>query len=475
MLLTLTTTHQPASDLGYLVHKNPARVQELELTFGTAHIVWPEVSEERATVALLVEVDPIGLVRGREHGPEAGPLAQYVNDRPYVASSLLSVALARAFGTAMSGRSKDRPELAQQAIPLQVRLSVLPCRGGEVYLRRLFEPLGYVVQAERLPRDEVMSELGESHLYRVELRITARLSEVLRHLYVLVPVLDDDKHYWVGSDEVDKLLAKGEGWLDQHPERDSIALRFLRRRHSLARQALKALVPDAPDADEEAGDSAEQGAGSEELRGEAALEKPMTLNARRLGLVTETLLATGATRVLDLGCGEGRLLERLLQKRQFTEVVGVDVSIACLDRAEARLTHDRRPTSWQGRLKLMQGSLTYRDRRLDGFDAAALIEVIEHLEPERLDALELALFAGSRPAHIVVTTPNAEYNVLFPSLQPGRFRHGDHRFEWDRATFAAWCARVAAAHGYEVQLAPIGDEHPEHGAPTQMGVFTRCR
>ena len=462
MLLTISTTHVPATDLGHLLHKNPARVQEVELAFGRAHILWPEATEARATMALILDVDPIALVRGKADSPEAGPLAQYVNDRPYVASSLLSVALSRVLGSALNGRSRERPELAQQAIPLEFSLSVLPCRGGEPLLRRLFEPLGYSVEVEQLARDPIKLDLGERHLYRVRLAITARLTEALRHLYVLVPVLDDDKHYWVGEDEVEKLLAKGEGWLTDHPERELIAQRYLKRGRGLARQALAALVPEAPMEEEEA------------ASGEVAWEERLSLNSRRLGAVTDALLATGAARVLDLGCGEGHLLERLLQKRQFTEVVGMDVSPTALDRAEARLTHSRRPVSWQPRLKLLQGSLSYRDRRLDGFDAAAVVEVIEHLDPDRLEALERSLFAGSRPGHVVITTPNAEYNALYEGMSAGQMRHPDHRFEWDRATFAAWCARVAEAHGYELLLAPIGDEHPELGPPTQMALFTRA-
>ena len=146
MLLTLTTTHSPATDLGYLLYKNPARPQAFELTFGTAHVFYPEANAERCTAALLLEVDPIGLVRNRR-GPsgEGFSLEQYVNDRPYVASSFLSVAIAQVFGSALSGISRERPELCQMPIPLTATLSVLPCRGGEVFLRKLFEPLGYAM------------------------------------------------------------------------------------------------------------------------------------------------------------------------------------------------------------------------------------------------------------------------------------------------------------------------------------------
>jgi hypothetical protein len=212
MLLTITTTRPPATDLSYLLHKNPQRSQSFDLAFGQAHVFYPEAAPDRCTAALLLDVDPVGLVRGRQ--ASAGPaLDQYVNDRPYVASSFLSVAVAQVFGSALAGRSKERPELADSPLPLKARLAVLRCRGGERVLRRLFEPLGYAVAAAGRALDEAFPDWGESPYFTVTLDGHCRLRDLLAHLYVLIPVLDDDKHYWVGADEVDKLLRHGEGWL----------------------------------------------------------------------------------------------------------------------------------------------------------------------------------------------------------------------------------------------------------------------
>src|SRR5947208_2369963 len=198
MLLTITTTHRPATDIGYLLGKNPNRIQSFPVACGQVHVFYPIAEEEKCTAALLLDIDPIGLVRGRRSSSgDAGLLGQYVNDRPYVASSFLSVAIASVYGSAMKGYSKDRAELAETAIPLTAEIPVVPCRGGESFLRGLFEPLGYRVTCSRLPLDNRFPEWGESSYFSVALSSECRLKDLLTHLYVLLPVLDNDKHYWV--------------------------------------------------------------------------------------------------------------------------------------------------------------------------------------------------------------------------------------------------------------------------------------
>jgi 3' terminal RNA ribose 2'-O-methyltransferase Hen1 len=461
MLLAITTTHEPATDLGYLLHKNPARMQSFELSFGHAHVVYPEATEARCTAALVVNIDPIGLVRRKEG---TVPLEQYVNDRPYVASSFLSVAISQVFGTAMTGRSRDRQELADTQIPLEATIAVLPCRGGEPLLRRLFEPLGYVVDAQRHVLDPAFPEWGDSRYFTVTLTATKRVADLLRHIYVLVPVLDDSKHYWVGDAEVEKLLSKGEDWLAAHPERELIARRYLRHRDSLARAALARLVAEDLSHPEEAAQSRDAE--------EEVVEERIGLNELRLGTVSAALRASGASRVVDLGCGEGRLLRLLLRERAFDELLGMDVSIRSLEIARERLNLDRMPANQRERIRLIHGSLMYRDQRIAGYDAAAVVEVIEHLDPPRLRAFERVVFEFARPATVVVTTPNREYNAKFKGLAVGEFRHRDHRFEWTREEFRAWSEAVANRFGYTVRFLPVGPEDEQLGAPTQMGVFT---
>jgi len=460
VLLTITTTHRPATDLGHLLHKHPDRAQAFPVGFGTAHVLYPEAAEDQCTAALLLEVDPVGLVR-RGRGPGGFALAEYVNDRPYVASSFLSVAIVAVFKSAMAGTCKARPELAASPIPLEASLPAVPARGGEAMVHRLFEPLGYAVETEPLPLDPAFPEWGAGRHVALRLRGDVRLADLLNHLYVLLPVLDDDKHYWVDEVEIEKLMRRGEGWLVSHPDRDLIVRRYVKHQKRLYSPALAQLDEAAPPAQDD-----------EQSAREDILEERVSLRDQRLGSVQAVLKASGAGRVLDLGCGPGALLERLMRDG-YHEIVGVDASVRALERAARRLKLDLLPDAQRARLKLLQSPLTYRDRRLRGYDAAVLVEVIEHLDPPRLAAAERNVFGSARPGTVVVTTPNREYNGRWETLPAGQLRHPDHRFEWTREEFATWSHTVAGRNGYRVRHLPIGPEDAEVGPPTQMAVFER--
>jgi SAM-dependent methyltransferase len=543
VLLTITTSAEPvaemapaagangpgggtstATDLGYLLHKNPARVQSFEVSAGMAHVFYPEATPTRCTAALLLEVDPVALVRGRR-GPDGGEgfsLGQYVNDRPYAASSLLAVAMSRVFKTAMTGRCQARPELAASAIPLELGVPVLPCRGGPDLARRLFGPLGWQVAAAPIALDEAFPAWGDSRYLHLHLSGRLRLADALNHLYVLLPVLDDSKHYWVSTDEVDKLVRAGGGWLAGHPEKALITRRYLAHRSGLYQSALARLaeVDDAEpgsfdnavpadqnqDHDQDQDQDSENGSvvpgrtlapAPADLadgfgppvpadRADAAeppvaadladaAERPVPLAEQRRGAVLGVLRAAGARRVADVGCGEGALTAALLADQAFTEIIAADVSSRALGITERRLRLDQMPPRQRERVRLLQSSLTYRDQRLAGLDALVLMEVIEHIDLRRLSALERTVFADAAPEHVVATTPNSEYNVRFEFLAPGAMRHRDHRFEWSRGEFAAWAERVAGEHGYDVRFLPVGPDDPEVGPPTQMAVFTRTQ
>lgn len=512
VLLTISVTASAAmptaSDLGFLLHKHPGRAQSTEVFGGTAHVLWPQADERSATAALLLDVDTAALQRSRGRGqtPEGFALADHVNDRPYAASSLLAVALGKVFRTALAGRCDARPELAGAPLPLEVHVPSLVSRGGPALVHQLFAPLGWDVDAVAQPLDPEVPAWGDSRVVDARLRGTLRLADALAQLYVLLPVLDDAKHYWVSADEVDKLVRAGGDWLPAHPERELVMTRYLRHQRSLVRDAVARLddveglpLDDGSDSnavpppDDHGVDEASPQETHPEVRdrrsavhdrrpevrdhAERSAQRATPLAVLRREAVLAVLREAGAASVVDLGCGEGGLVRELLRDPRFTRVVGADVSARELEKAARRIgagsTTGSLPDTVAARLELLQTSATYRDERLAGVDAVTLVEVVEHLDPPRLPALERSVFAHARPRTVVVTTPNAEHNVRYPGLAPGSFRHPDHRFEWTRAELAAWARQVGERHGYAVVLRPVGDDDAEVGPPTQMAVFTR--
>ncbi len=459
MLLQISTNHTPATDIGYLLAKNPDKAQSFDLSFGRAHAFYPVANENQCDFALLLEVDPIALVRGKNKN-DSGPLAQYVNDRPYVAGSFASVAIAHVLRSALGGQSKEKPELAQTTLDLVACVDAIACSGDGSFVRSLFEPLGYTVELD-IPQLDPKFDWGQAPCATLALRGNVKLSDLLAHLYVLLPVLDDSKHYFIGEDEVEKLLKRGAGWLETHPMREVIAARYLKRQRKLINSALERLERLAPETADET-----------EVEQEPT-EKAISLHQIRLDAVLDELKKSGAKSVLDLGCGEGRLLRGLLDEKQFEKIIGVDASHRALDVAADKLHLERMAPLKRERLTLLHGALTYRDDRLKNFDAAALVEVVEHLDPARLPAFERAIWEWARPQTVVLTTPNREYNAHWESLPAGKMRHGDHRFEWDRAEFLSWAERVAEDYGYQVEVRPLGPEDENLGAPSQMAVFRR--
>lgn len=456
MLLTITYTGQNTQDLGYLLHKNPSRPQEFALNYGKAYVFYPEVSDERTTAALLLDIDPIDLARGKV-GSTDGGLFDYVNDRPYVCSSFMSTAISKVFGTAMSGRSKEKQELADTPLPLTAKIHMLAAPNQNM-IPEIFDPLGYTVEIETFQSDDKFTRWGQSRYVNLTLSGTVRLRELLNHLYVLIPVFDTQKHYYISSEEIEKLLSHGEGWLKAHPKCEYITSRYLNRRRSLINKALAQLI------DEPEMDDTEQ---SEQK------EKKLNLNQTRLRAVVDEVLASGAKSVIDMGCGEGNLTRLLIREKQLTKVAAFDVSFTALERCKQKLKVDRMHETLQDKLGLFQSSLTYRDKRFEGFDCACVIEVIEHMYINRLTAFTRVLFEFANPKTIILTTPNVEYNVNYEHMKENALRHSDHRFEWNRAQFTDWANTVCEKYGYKVEIKEIGESDDETGTPTQMGIFTR--
>ena len=460
MLLTISCDRSAVlenpSDLGYLLHKHPDRVQRFEVYGGVAHVFYPEVGPDRCTVALLLEVDPVALVRGRSGTNDGFALGQYVNDRPYVASSLLSVAMGKVFRSALNGHCKGHEDLVDAPLALTIELPATP--GDPDLLHRLFRPMGWDVSARPIALDDTRPEWGDAPLVSLALTGTMRLAEALNHLYVLLPVLDDAKHYWVGDDEVDKLVRAGSGWLASHPERDLVTHRYLAHQRGLKDAAMQRLV----ELDDRPVDEA--------VDEEAVVARPLV--RQRHDAVLEVVEQLRPSTVVDLGCGPGALLGGLMEMQGVTRVIGTEVSALALTKAAKRLHVDRMTERQSERLTLLLSSLQYEDDRLAGIDLAVLMEVVEHIDLDRLPAVAANVFGSMRPRHVVVTTPNVDYNVRYPALADGGLRHPDHRFEWTCVELAEWATSVGERYGYDVHLRPVGDLDPEVGPPTQMAVFS---
>ena len=345
--MIVTVTFEPdagsgveATALGFLLHKHPDRVQRFAAPVGDVHVFYPESTPERCTVAMVLEVDPIALVRSKRFRSDPASLDHYINDRPYVASSMVAVALGTVFRTAMTGRSDSYPEVAAADLPLTIEVPVVSARGDEQDLvRRLFEPCGWDVDEVPIALDPRFPAWGRSRYSSVTLRGRMPLGRALRQLYVLLPALDDTKHYWVGDDEVDKLERNGAGWLDDHPERALIARRYLLHQKSLVAQTVEPTE---------------------------AQTRDRPLAAQRAEAVLQALHDVGASSVVDMGCGPGALLVRLARDRSFRRIVGVDVSARSLEHAARALDLAQASDAERERIVLRHGSVVYRDASTRG-------------------------------------------------------------------------------------------------------------
>jgi 3' terminal RNA ribose 2'-O-methyltransferase Hen1 len=438
-----------------LLHKHPDKLQTVELSVGNAHVFYPEATEDSCTACLLLDINPIDLVRS-DKGRGAFLQEHYLNDRPYTSNSFLSTALVKAFGSAINGTCHTKPELVKTAIALKAKVHSLKVDCDKSYINKLFEPLGYQISYETIQLDSIFPSWGESKVVNLTVQKTTTLKEFLSQLYVFMVVLDNDRHYWISRNDIDVLIRRGENWLSNHPEKDWITKRYLKNLRTLTNPALLRL------------------ANEDELIEEQPLpEKKLNLHQQRLNKAFELLKASGAESILDIGCGEGKLLKLLLKEGRFKKIAGMDVSFSELQKAKENLYLDQASPATRDRIKIFQGSVTYKDERLKNFDAASLVEVIEHLDKERLPAMEKVVFGFAKPTTVILSTPNAEYNVVFEKLQAETFRHDDHRFEWTRNEFADWCNKICNEFGYQVEIYPVGQEEENIGAPSQLAMFKK--
>ncbi len=457
MLLELTTTHQPATDFGYLLHKHPDKLFSTELSVGNALVFYPEANEEICTACLLLDINPVDLVRG-DKSKNAFLSAHYVNDRPYTSNSFLSTAISKAFGSAINGTCPTKPELVVTPIPLKAKIHSLRVDCDPAYIPKLFEPLGYTITIEKFLLDAQFPSWGSGNVINLTVEKTTTLKELLTQLYVFMTVLDNSRHYYISKQDIDTLIRRGDGWLDAHPEKDWITKRFLKFLKPLTNEAFLRLSPEAVESE------------TAEIQ---PIERTPTLHQQRLTQSLEFVRASGAESVLDVGCGEGKLLKMIMRDGQFKKIGGMDVSFGELQRAKENLHLEEASPAMRERIALFQSSVTYRDERFKEYEALVLVEVIEHLDEERLPDMAKVIFGFAQPKTVIMSTPNAEYNVVYEKLSADTFRHTDHRFEWTRKEFSDWCEGVGALYCYTFKIHHIGKQEENLGAPSQMVVFNR--
>ncbi len=445
MILNFNVKGENADKISFLLHKSPNKLHQFSLGFGSAYVFYSKYERNDVSFSLLVDIDPIDLVRGKNKNSQG--IFDYVNDRPYATSSFLCSAIAQVFSTALSGRSKEYEHLVKEEMEFKVEVVSLKVKTNLIMLNKIFDPLGYELEIKSHLLDEKIFGEEESNYVDLILKNKLTLQSVLQHLYVLIPVFDNNKHYFVNNDEVEKLLSKGGDWIDVHPEKDFITSRYLNSKFIDAKK-LESLF------------SKEQNKMIEE-------RKKNSLNSQRLSQVTDVIESLNIKSLVDLGCGEGKLIKELLNNTSVEKILGVDISINVLKKAARKLKYD----TVKDKIELVQSSAVYYDERFTEYEAICLIEVIEHIDEQKLYLLKENVFNLVKPKYVIITTPNVEYNTVY---ELDGYRHSDHRFEWSRSEFRLWCEEICNQYNYDVEYFSIGEEMETVGNSTQMGVFKSC-
>lgn len=442
MLMTITCKGSDAQDLSWLLHKRPDRFQAFNLPYGTAYVFFPEYSDNKCIVTLLLDVESSGLndICKAKDGE-----FQYVNPRQYLSGSLLSGAITKVFASAIKGVCEEKPELVDKVFNYEMEITSFSCRLNPDYIEKLFLPLGYEIDFTKPSGQysEIAQQFGN-------LKLIARttLQKLLSQLFILLPVFDRQLHFWIGESQLEKFIRHSTGWLENHPEKSFIINEYFWPASELKYRVLEYFNA-IPSAD----------------------EKAPGLNALRQEEIINSLIRHDATSILDLGCGNGSLLELLAQEKRFSKIAGMDIAARNIDEARKKLCSPGRRLCEAE--YVFVGSLTYKDKRISNYDALVLSEVIEHFELERMVLVMKNIFEHAKPRLFIMTTPNKAYNIEY-LLKYDEIRHPDHRHEFNEEEFTSFCQKFASQYNYELEMSSIGEKLPELGAPTLMGIFKKC-
>ena len=445
MQLTIQATGDNAKVMSHLLSKNPANLYERNQKGHLVRFFYSKFTDQEVEATIFVTPDPIELVQSNSNSYD---ITHYINDREFAVSSIFCSLIRSALGTALNGQPKEQyMEWVDHPFSLQFEFGPVVSTLTDQQLAELFEPLGFALAITRQEIDYSIRMKDESSARYLTLRGTKTLHESLRQLFVLIPVLDNYKHYYIDEKEIEKLERYGEGWLENHPLRDFIYRKSLR---------FKELYSQV---------ESQKPAGEPEVQ-----VKKARLNELRYEKIAETVSQLKPESVVDFGSGEGKLSERLGLIAGVREILAVEPSQSAAVKAAARF-HKAQENEHFTMPKTLWGSLFYFDERLQGKDAIILCEVIEHIDEDRLPKAMDTILHAYRPGALIITTPNREYNDVYEMEE--RFRHTDHRFEWTRAEFQQWCLERNNQEFYGLQFEGIGEEHDLQGHPTQMCIFTR--
>jgi len=424
MQLSIYTKNPHARAISHLLAKNPATVYERQVKGHAVRFVYHKMTDDELYASIFVTPDSLALVKDNE----AFDITHYINDREFAVSTIFLSLIRSALGTALNGKPKEEYiQFAAMDFPFTFEFGPISSRLTDEEIRNIWEPLGYEVTIN------TMTDAKRARFLTLTNTIT--LKKALQQIFILIPVMDDYKHYFIDEAERERLENYGEGWLETHPMREFIYKKALR---------FKQLY-------------------MSEEENEQKVNKP-SLNTRRYETIADAVTALKPKTVIDMGAGEGKLSMLLAQIDSITNLYSVDPSNHALARMQKRFADQQ----FAAAPIIKWGSLYYEDKEFTEADVFILCEVIEHIDEERLPQIMHLITQNYTPKHLIITTPNAEYNTVY-ELEV--MRHDDHRFEWDRKQFEAWCKAVAP--NYDLQFEGIGSVHEQYGAPTQMCIMTR--
>jgi 3' terminal RNA ribose 2'-O-methyltransferase Hen1 len=445
MQLTIQASGDNVQAISYLLAKNPNNLYERNHKGHLVRLFYSKFTETELEVTIFVTPDPIEMVKNNSNSYD---ITHYINDREFAVSSIFCSFIRSALGTALNGQPKEE-HLKWVNHPFSFNFEFGPVVSSlsDEKLMNLFEPIGYEVTINRPEIEYSFPIKTKSSARYLSIKGMKTLQEGLRHLFVLIPVIDNYKHYFIDEKEIEKLERYGEGWLEQHPLRDLIyrqALRF-KEIYSLVENSSK-----------------------DEKKVEPV--KKVRLNELRYEKIVNAVSQMKPRSVVDFGSGEGKLSVQLGFVEGITEILAVEPSESASLKALERFNKVKNKEKFVIP-ELLWGSLFYYDERLKDKDVIILCEVIEHIDETRLPKAMDTLLHDYQPGALIITTPNREYNELYDMEE--HLRHNDHRFEWTRAEFRQWCTERNYSNDYELLFDGIGEEHPSHGFPTQMCIFKR--